>query len=104
MYDHERSLVARLQNKPFALVGVNSDDTRESAKKAVTDEHLTWRSFFDGNGGPIAGQWQIASFPTVYLIDHKGVVRHIHIGNPGDEVLDQEIDQLVKEAENQESS
>jgi peroxiredoxin len=104
MYPHERSLVQRLQNKSFALIGVNSDDTREAAKSAVTDEHLTWRSFFDGKGGRIAHQWQIIGFPTIYLIDHKGVIRHMHVGNPGDDILDGEIDQLVKEAETQESS
>jgi len=104
MYPHERSLVQRLQNKSFALIGVNSDDTRETAKSAVTDEHLTWRSFFDGKGGHIAHQWQVMAFPTIYLIDHKGVVRRKYEGNPGDAVLDREIDELVKEAETQESS
>jgi hypothetical protein len=104
MYDHERSLVQRLQNKSFALIGVNTDETREAAKSAVTEEQLTWRSFFDGKTGRITGQWQVMAFPTIYLIDHKGVIRHVHVGNPGDAVLDREIDQLVKEAENQESS
>jgi len=104
MYGHERSLVARLQNKPFALIGVNVDETQESAQNAVTDEHLTWRSFFDGNSGRIVRQWQILGFPTIYLIDHKGVIRYMHVGSAGDAVLDQEINQLVKEAESQESS
>lgn len=104
MYPHERSLVTRLQNKPFALIGVNSDHSRESARKAVTDERLIWRSFFDGNDDQIARQWQIIGLPTIYLIDHKGVIRHKYEGSPGDAVLDREIDQLVKEAETQESS
>src|SRR5262245_45653343 len=104
MYPHERSLVSRLQNKRFALIGVNTDDTREIAQNAVTDENLTWRSFFDGKSGRITGQWNVMAFPTIYLIDHKGVIRHKYEGNPGDAVLDKEIDQLVKEAQNQESS
>ena len=32
MYPHERSLVKRLENKPFALLGVNSDRDREALK------------------------------------------------------------------------
>ena len=29
MYPHERSLVKRLENEPFALIGVNSDTDLE---------------------------------------------------------------------------
>jgi hypothetical protein len=34
----------------------------------------------------------------LYLIDHKGVVRKKWVGSPGDKVMNQEIDKLVKEA------
>jgi hypothetical protein len=33
------------------------------------------------------------------VIDHKGVIRHRHLGSPGDKVLDDEIEKLVAEAE-----
>jgi hypothetical protein len=39
-----------------------------------------------------------AAWPTLYVIDAKGVIRHKHIGSPGDAVMDKEIDELVKEA------
>ena len=48
MYPHERSLVKKLEGKPFALIGVNSDTRRETAKKATISEKLTWRSFWNG--------------------------------------------------------
>jgi len=105
MFPHERSLVQRLQNKPFALLGVNSDEDREQLKEVLKTEQITWRSFWaGGTGGPIPTKWQVSAWPTIFLIDHKGVIRHMHIGNPGDATLDREIDQLVKEAVPQEVS
>ena len=51
MYPHERSLVKKMQNKPFALVGVNSDTDREQLKEVLKKENITWRSFWAGEGG-----------------------------------------------------
>jgi hypothetical protein len=105
MYPHERSLVQKMQGKPFALIGVNSDQNREELKEVLKKEKITWRSFWaGGTGGPIPAQWQVTGWPTIFIIDHKGVVRYKHLGNPGDSVLDQQIEQLVKEAENSASS
>ena len=47
MYAHERSLVKRLEDKPFALLGVNSDANKEELKKAMEKEHITWRSILE---------------------------------------------------------
>jgi hypothetical protein len=100
MYPHERSLVKKLADKPFALVGVNSDRNKDELKKAMAQENITWRSFFEGStGGPIATRWDIRGWPTLCLIDHKGVLRKKHVGSPGDAILDQEIEELIKEAE-----
>ena len=38
MYPHERSLVKKLADKPFALVGVNSDDDLDELKKVLAEE------------------------------------------------------------------
>jgi len=101
MYEHERSLVKRMEGKPFALVGVNSDRDRAELKKAMEKENITWRSFWNGGStsGPISTRWAVRGWPTLYLIDHKGVIRKKWVGGPGNEVMDKEIDRLVKEAE-----
>jgi hypothetical protein len=105
MFPHERSLVQKLQNKPFALLGVNSDEDRTQLKEVLKTEQITWRSFWaGGTSGPIPTHWQVRGWPTIFLIDKKGVIRHKYEGNPGDAVLDQEIDQLVQEPEGQEIS
>jgi thiol-disulfide isomerase/thioredoxin len=103
MYPHERALVKRMENRPFALVGVNSDKDKEVVKKALEKEQITWRSFWDDGGkkGTISTKWQIRGWPTLYIIDHQGIVRmNYALGrSPGQEPLDEWIDRLVKEAE-----
>jgi AhpC/TSA family len=99
MYPHERSLVKNLQNRSFALIGVNSDKDRDALKAAMEEEKITWRSFFDGStSGPIAKQWGIQGWPTLYLLDHRGVIRQKFVGPPG-EKLDAAIVVLLREAQ-----
>jgi hypothetical protein len=101
MFPHERSLVKRMQDRPFALIGVNSDRDLEDIKKKNEEQKITWRSFQNekGVGGSISKAWEVQGWPTLYLIDHKGVIHRKFLGNPGDAVLDRLIDQMVQEAE-----
>jgi thioredoxin family protein len=102
MFEHERSLVKRLENKPFALIGVNSDKDKAKLKEQNEKESITWRSFWngpEGTQGPLSKKWNVQGWPTLYLVDHKGVIRHKWEGSPGDEVMDKAIDALVAEAE-----
>lgn len=76
MLPHERSLVNKMKNKPFALVGVNSDP-EDKLKSLIKKKEVTWPCFFDGGdpSGPIATKWNISGWPTIYLIDRKGIIR-----------------------------
>ena len=75
---HERSLVKRLDEKPFALLGINADQDRDAVKPVIAKEGITWPSWWDGGSasGPIASQWNISVWPTLYLLDGQGVVRY----------------------------
>src|SRR5262249_7740686 len=45
-WPHERSLVKTLEEKPFALIGVNTNNSEAKKLKEVMDrEKLNWRSF-----------------------------------------------------------
>ena len=101
MFPHERSLVKRMQDKPFVLLGVNSDGSKKELKAVMKLEQITWRSFWDGGSttGPIAKKWGIRGWPTLVVIDSKGVIRHKFTGSPGGPALDKIIEELVKEAE-----
>ena len=38
MYPHERSLVKKLADKPFAILGINSDHDRKELKDVMKNE------------------------------------------------------------------
>jgi hypothetical protein len=102
MYEHERSLVKRLESKPFALVGVNSDKNRTELKKVLKTEKITWRSFWNGkNGtdGPISKEFKVRGWPTLLVIDANGVIRYKFEGSPGGERLDKCIENVLAEME-----
>jgi hypothetical protein len=96
MVPHERSLVERYQGKPVVLVGVNSDAERETAQEAQVKRGMTWRSWWDGADGPIAAQWKIKFFPSIYVIDAQGVIRYANVRGAE---LEQAIESLLAETE-----
>jgi Thioredoxin-like len=97
MYPHERSLVKRLENRPFALIGVNSDRDKDELKKVLEKENITWRSFWNGpkgTGGPISEAWKVQGWPTIYVLDGNGVIRYRDVRG---EAMDRAVDELLAE-------
>ena len=104
MWPHERSLVSKLADKPFAVIGVNISEPNPAAlKKVVEKENLTWRSFSDPptseGRGAIAKKWNLGGTPTIYLIDHKGVIRHKWVGGARANLIDNAVEKLIQEVE-----
>src|SRR5690242_14209128 len=102
MWPHERSLVKQLAGKPFSVIGVNISEADTKALKELADkENLTWRSFSDpptsAGLGVIAKKWNLAGTPTIYLIDHKGVIRHKWLGGARAQVIDHAVEELIRE-------
>jgi hypothetical protein len=99
MYPHERSLVSRLEGKPFAILGINSDSDRKVLREVLQKEHITWRSWWDGGSteGPIATRWNVTNvtgWPAIYVLDDRGVIRYKQISG---QELDKAVDALLKE-------
>ena len=89
MYPHERSLVKQLADKPFALVGVNSDTDLETIREIVKEKNLPWRSFQNAGGEvKISDTWKVEGWPTVYIIDAEGKIRFKGHG-PKDSVVEE---------------
>ena len=93
-----------MEDKPFAVIGVNTNRYDPKKLKEVMDqEKLNWRSFADtsdGEGlGVISSAWNLQGTPTLFVLDHKGVIRYRWLGSPGENAIDEALNKLIKEAE-----
>ena len=88
MYAHERALVDRLKDKPFALVGFNFGDELEHIQNAVKEKNLIWRSFYGGRDQTVPSKYDVKGYPTVVIIDAQGVIRSVGHG-PNDDLIDE---------------
>jgi hypothetical protein len=93
-----------MQNKPFALIGVNINCYEpQKLKQVMHKERLHFRSFTDtadGEGlGAISSAWNLLGTPTIFVMDHKGVIRYNLRGVPDGKVVDEVLSKLIKEAE-----
>ncbi len=95
MYPHERSLVNKLADKPFALIGVNSDDDLDEIREIVKEKDITWRSFQNEHeDGSISDAWNVSGWPTIYVMDAEGKIRFKNLNG---EQLDKAITELLAE-------
>jgi hypothetical protein len=96
MLPHEKTLVKRLESKPFALLGINSDGEADVVKKILADNQITWRQAIDGDtSGPLATKWNVHGWPTIFVIDHKGVIRYRDVR---DQQMEDAVLALLKES------
>jgi peroxiredoxin len=65
---------AQLRDKNGVVIGVNTDIETE-AKKALADYQVSFRNVLDNtSSGPNTSLYNLRNFPTLYLIDPKGVI------------------------------
>lgn len=96
MLPHEKTLVKRLEKEPFALIGINSDGNAEKVRKILEKNELTWRQAVDGStDGPWARRWNVSGWPTIYVLDAKGVIRFRDVR---EDAMDRAVDTLLAEA------
>lgn len=97
MIPHEKTLVERLKNKPFALIGINTDRDKDEYRKKAKEMGVTWRSSWQGStAGELPRAWGITSYPTIFVLDAKGVIRYIDVRG---EELEKAVDVLLAELE-----
>jgi hypothetical protein len=151
MIPHEKAMVDRLKDKPFALVGINSDGDRAVSKTFEAKEKealaslgseativeqirvadpaflakveaaspglvakvknadlanlrtilekngITWKQAAQGSTmGPLPRRWNVASWPTIYVLDAKGVIRFKNLRG---EELENAAGKLIAEME-----
>ena len=95
MIPHEREMVERMKDKSFALIGINSDGSRSALNKILKENKITWRHAVDGSTeGPLATRWNVHVWPTIYILDAKGVIRYRDLR---DKQMEDAVNILLKE-------
>jgi hypothetical protein len=95
MYPQEPAMVERHHGRLFALLSVNTDADRTTLREAIGKGEITWPCWRDGGpSGPITLRWGIDRFPSVFVLDHKGVIRHRDLRG---EALDRGVDRMIQE-------
>lgn len=95
MIPQQREMVKKLKDKPFTLLGINSDPDRSVLKERFKEEKITWPNICEGSGGAISKQFNVRMYPTVFVLDHEGIIRH---RNLRDAELDRAVNELIKKA------
>ena len=103
MIPHEREMVEKLKNKPFALVSISADDTPRKVKAFLKqkDNEMPWTHWHEGPASDLLEAWDVEHFPTIYVLDSKGVIRYKEIRG---KELEKAVKKLVKEAEDAKKS
>ena len=79
-YPYQRFMLELYEDDPVKILGVNSDEEIQTILEAKEDEGLDYRVWWDGHGevateGPIATDWNVIGWPSIYILDDKGVIR-----------------------------
>ena len=88
-------MVEKFKEKPLAFIGIYSDGDRSVVQKILKENEITWRNAVDGStSGPLATAWNVRGWPTIYVIDDKGVIR---ARNLRDKELESKVEELMRE-------
>lgn len=96
MIPHHVELTERLKDKPFKILSVSCDRDQETLETFLEETSMPWDHWWVDQDSEFKKTLNIASFPTIYVLDHNGVIRYKNIR---DENLDKAIDELLAEME-----
>jgi len=102
MIPNNRELVKKLKDRPFVFVSVSVDKERDAVIEFRKKTEMPWTHWWIGPGAKALETWEVEGFPTVYVIDHKGVIRFSESGFDENSKLGEEAEKLTKAAEKKE--
>jgi thiol-disulfide isomerase/thioredoxin len=82
----------------FTVVGINKDVSPADAKRFLERVPISF-PWVPDEGDAAAKAFDVKAMPSGYLIDRKGVVRHVHRGFTAESAaaLEREVEALLKE-------
>jgi thiol-disulfide isomerase/thioredoxin len=96
MVPQELALIEKYQGKPFAMLAVCGDPTIELARKTAAEKGIAWPSWFDGVNGAIVRDYNVLGWPTIYILDERGMIAAKNLRG---EELDAKVAELMAKAE-----
>jgi thiol-disulfide isomerase/thioredoxin len=97
MIPHERELVKKNADKPFVFISVSADEKKDTLSGFLNRESMPWVHWWSGESG-LVEKWNIREYPTLYVIDAKGVIRAKFVGPGNEKKLEALVEKLVQEA------
>lgn len=83
----------KLNPKGFEILGISLDREEEALEKVVKREGMAWPQCFDAAGTKFAEEFDIASIPSMWLVDKKGNLRETNAR----ENLAEKVEKLLAE-------
>ena len=88
-YPYHRFAMEQYEDDPVVFLGVNSDaDPQTILESKARGDAPDYRTWWDGHSqpdaeitateGPIATSWEVFGWPSIFVIDREGVIRHIN--------------------------
>jgi thiol-disulfide isomerase/thioredoxin len=93
-------LAGDFSGQPVAVLGMNNDSKKADADFVIETmklEYPTLKNRADGSEGDagIHANYEISGWPTLVVLDGKGVIRHIHVGYS--DKLHEDLGQVIRE-------
>ena len=93
------TLYKRHRDAGFSVVGINKDVSAADAERFLGKVGVSFPLAADAKDAA-ARAFDVKAMPSGYLVDRKGVVRHVHRGFTAETgaALEREVDSLLKES------
>ncbi|MFO0811254.1 MAG: hypothetical protein U0746_21705 [Gemmataceae bacterium] len=75
-------------------MSISVDADKEEVTKFLAKTPMPWDHWHAGKETGIAADWKVMAFPTIYVLDAKGVIRFTDVR---DAALDKAVDTLLAE-------
>ena len=72
MIPHEREIVEKFKDKPFALISVSAADEKKELEDFLAKQKMQWIHWWDNcRDSALLKQWTVPFFPTLSVIDGR---------------------------------
>jgi len=81
MIPRANELIQEMKDKPFVHLGVSVDETRDAVREFHKKTEQLGVHGWVGWNSPALEVWNVEAYPTIFLVDHRGVIRHHQLGS-----------------------